>query len=153
MAKVIAPFTPEQVVYLEVWQEVLPVHPYVCPYGENDELIDKNLIPTEAGWICPRCDYTQDWCDAHMCEEPKFGVPDSALMRQLSKGILDRLRIMYADYIAAKLATQASNPDIRGLILRRLIFRLRTCIDQYEFSSRSTPSSKEDPSSMEGNAE
>lgn len=38
-------------------------HPYIC--GNRDkhasDLSNDILIPTEKGWVCPSCSYTQDW--------------------------------------------------------------------------------------------
>ncbi len=44
----------EQVKNLEARQKVEYMHPYTCECGEN-------LIPTQEGWICGHCNYTQDW--------------------------------------------------------------------------------------------
>lgn len=70
-------FNPEEVVKLWQYQfgpwrnfvdedPNLPfrMHPYTCPHRhDHPELSgDKGiLIPTVRGWICPFCDYTQDW--------------------------------------------------------------------------------------------
>ena len=37
------------------------MHPYTCTCGMD-------LIPTTNGWICDKCEYTQDWC-LHGCLE------------------------------------------------------------------------------------
>ena len=70
-------FTPEQVVKLwqyqfGPWRDFLDedpslpfrMHPYTCPHRHDHPVIagDKGiLVPTVRGWICPFCDYTQDW--------------------------------------------------------------------------------------------
>jgi hypothetical protein len=76
-------FTPQQVVHLwghqfGPWRNPfvvgdehmpLPLHPFTCPNrGNHPELAgDKGvLVPTVRGWICPFCDYTQDWAHDFM---------------------------------------------------------------------------------------
>jgi hypothetical protein len=52
--KIHAPFTAAQREALADHQEAVRVHPYTCP---ND---GRKLVPLER-WVCPGCDYTQDW--------------------------------------------------------------------------------------------
>jgi hypothetical protein len=52
-----APWTDEQVARLKAWQENNMVHSYTC--GNDSKHAD--LIPTRDGWVCPDCDYKQDW--------------------------------------------------------------------------------------------
>ena len=47
-------WTEEQVKNLKKRQETFTLHPYTCDCGEN-------LIPTEEGWVCDKCSYTQYW--------------------------------------------------------------------------------------------
>lgn len=54
-----APFTPDQQARLREWQTSGLAHPYTCP---NDGEV---LAPLFV-WVCPVCDYTQDW--AHSLE-------------------------------------------------------------------------------------
>lgn len=54
-----APWTMEQVRKLARYQRLSHLHPYTCGWSENHG--EMNLIPTARGWICPACDYTQDW--------------------------------------------------------------------------------------------
>lgn len=69
MSKIIAPFTPEQVEALNAYQEKGYFHPFTCP-GEEDEgdapCPSRNLIATEAGWVCSCGRYTQDWAHEAM---------------------------------------------------------------------------------------
>lgn len=58
-----APFTPEQVEKLNDFQQNAVWHPYTC--NTNSDV----LVATEAGWICPTCDYTQDWANSAMVQE------------------------------------------------------------------------------------
>ena len=75
-------FTPEQVSYLwrhqfGPWRsfgskdESLPLrmHPFTCGNRSDHPVVagDKGvLVPTVRGWICPFCDYTQDWAHGFM---------------------------------------------------------------------------------------
>jgi hypothetical protein len=61
-----SPFSPDLVAALEMRQRDKFRHPFTCPnrgdgkHREND--IDLGaLVPTIRGWICPFCEYTQDW--------------------------------------------------------------------------------------------
>lgn len=43
-------------------------HPYTCDNRSDHPVVagDRGvLVPTVRGWICPFCDYTQDWAHAH----------------------------------------------------------------------------------------
>lgn len=54
-----APWSPEQIKTLEAWQRNKDLHPYTCGNGLHS--ITQVLIPTVDGWVCPSCDYTQNW--------------------------------------------------------------------------------------------
>lgn len=64
-----APFTPDQVVSLANWQADDNVHPFTCD-NRDDEVTHPGklgiLLPTVRGWICPFCDYTQNWAYTFM---------------------------------------------------------------------------------------
>jgi hypothetical protein len=67
------PFTPDQVVALEAFQRSGRFHPFTCPNRGDDEHRDTGvdlgaLVPTVRGWICPYCDYTQDWAHGFMAD-------------------------------------------------------------------------------------
>lgn len=60
------PWTEEEVRKLNDHQNDCRLHPFTCGSGNRK---DKNhldgegvLVATVNGWICPYCDYTQDWC-------------------------------------------------------------------------------------------
>jgi len=53
-----APFSSEQVHMLEQRQAQVEMHPYTC----GALYCRENLVPTRAGWVCPKCDYKQNWC-------------------------------------------------------------------------------------------
>ena len=57
-----APFTPEQVAALNEYQEGGYMHPFTCGTDKCRE----TLVATEAGWVCPACDYTQNWAHSFM---------------------------------------------------------------------------------------
>lgn len=52
-----APWSLTQVAALAAIQAAPTRHPYTC--GENSN--HKPLIPTQDGWVCSDCDYTQNW--------------------------------------------------------------------------------------------
>ncbi|TXT28227.1 MAG: hypothetical protein FD131_3360 [Rhodocyclaceae bacterium] len=91
--KINTPFTPAQVQVLNERQVhvdgSIPIHPSTCPNrgdgitydaaGNADDTVaihgteggDRGvLIATEIGWVCPHCDYRQDWAHAAMAERP-----------------------------------------------------------------------------------
>lgn len=63
MNSVKPPWDAETIANLNAYQTNGRFHPYTCG---NDS--DHILEATEAGWVCPRCDYTQNW--AHAGEHP-----------------------------------------------------------------------------------
>ena len=55
----------EQIQNLKDRQARMDMHPYTCECGEN-------LIPTEKGWRCGKCSYTQNWAHGtDLCGEFK----------------------------------------------------------------------------------
>jgi hypothetical protein len=58
-------FTPDEVESLNAYQESGVFHPFTCGSGNrmDERHLDGEglLVATEAGWICPCCDYKQDW--------------------------------------------------------------------------------------------
>lgn len=76
-------FTPDEVEVLAHNQTAHVIHPFTCPNrgdGNHREAYgDKGaLVATVRGWICPFCDYTQDWAHesmkVHKFTPAKFGV-------------------------------------------------------------------------------
>ena len=57
-----APFTDDQVKSLKEYQESGIFHPFTC--GGKD--CREDLEPTNNGWVCKSCEYTQDWCHEWM---------------------------------------------------------------------------------------
>lgn len=72
----IAPWTDAEVENLREWQTYGFVHPFTCPNRNNKNKpkhrIYENdlgtLVPTNKGWVCRDCNYTQDWCHPIMLE-------------------------------------------------------------------------------------
>lgn len=65
------PWTPEQVEALNGYQAAGRFHPFTCARrGEGGHQIRHGdlgvLVATADGWICPDCDYTQDWAHEFM---------------------------------------------------------------------------------------
>lgn len=69
--KIIAPWTPDQVDRLNRFQRLGNVHEFTC--ASNHEGADRTLVATKDGWICPHCDYRQNWAHAAMLDEAPFG--------------------------------------------------------------------------------
>jgi hypothetical protein len=66
-----APWTVEQVVALQNWQDAEFTHPFTCGKRDGHPTLHGDhgiLIPTVNGWICQFCDYTQDWAHPFMFE-------------------------------------------------------------------------------------
>lgn len=59
-----APFTPEQVESLNGFQKCGCVHPFTC----GGDKCRSDLVATEEGWVCPNCDYTQNWAHEFMAD-------------------------------------------------------------------------------------
>lgn len=78
MSKIRAPFTPEQVIALDHWQNNRLGHPFTCACRDEHPAHNGEkglLIPTVRGWICQFCDYTQDWAHSFMCA-PVYVIPE-----------------------------------------------------------------------------
>ena len=90
MKTVTAPFTPDQVQFLNERQchvdGGMALHPFTCP-NRNDGVAHGRigeahashgseggerglLIATPGGWVCPHCEYTQSWAYASMAVHP-----------------------------------------------------------------------------------
>ena len=77
-------FTPDEVANLAKYQTGetkfggFPMHPFTCPNrGDGDHRYAFGdlgaLVPTVRGWVCPFCDYTQDWAHGFMKAEQTKG--------------------------------------------------------------------------------
>jgi hypothetical protein len=64
LEKIKAPWTPETVKALNDFQHSGEWHPFTCGGSNRDKShLDGEgvLAATEYGWVCPYCDYEQDW--------------------------------------------------------------------------------------------
>lgn len=140
MDKITAPFTPEAVEGLKIWQNGYTAgHPFTCCGFEdckrdNDQGI---LIPREEGWICPCGKYTQDWYHAGMEHSPypitsKVGLTFAEIMLKNLKNI----------YIAMNEKADPNNLDDLD-ILMKAVNRYMNIIALYK-EADAARSSKED---------
>lgn len=70
-------FTPDEVVDLNDYQVRGHMHPFTCPNRGDGGHREFNgdlgaLVATVRGWVCPFCEYTQDWAHGHMKQTPAF---------------------------------------------------------------------------------
>lgn len=90
-----APWTSDQVRALNAYQRSGWLHPFTCGHCRDTQgviferapdtgilhrvtgnqhdgweifVLDRTLTATAAGWICPTCDYTQDWAHDWMVD-------------------------------------------------------------------------------------
>lgn len=72
-------FTPDEVVNLDAYQRQGHFHPFTCPNRDRDHRVMGGdlgaLIPTVRGWICPFCDFTQNWAHDFMTQQQQRGTP------------------------------------------------------------------------------
>lgn len=61
-------FTPQEVLSLNEYQSCGFMHPFTCGGGHRTEHPDGEgiLVATTHGWVCPYCDYRQDWAHESM---------------------------------------------------------------------------------------
>lgn len=71
-----APWTPAQVQALNRYQQAGRMHPFTCGYSAEYEHPggSTELVATIGGWICPYCEYEQDWAHPFMAD-PEYGRP------------------------------------------------------------------------------
>lgn len=122
-----APFTPEQVQRLNESQTQtgpdMPFHPFTCGYRDESAHGQEGgdtgvLIATEDGWVCPSCDYTQDWAHAFMAERAPDGAIREDLQQKINKKAVRRIGVCLAEY--GRLAEKGGRgADIMVACLRR----------------------------------
>lgn len=56
-------FTEDEVKSLNEYQKEGLTHPFTCGNNHDGERV---LVATTDGWICPSCDYKQDWAHSWM---------------------------------------------------------------------------------------
>lgn len=63
-------FTPEEVLVLNEYQASGMMHPFTCGKDNRNKVTHPDgegiLVATVRGWICPFCDYTQNWAHDFM---------------------------------------------------------------------------------------
>jgi hypothetical protein len=81
MSKIVAPWDDATVAALNRWQAAGFVHPFTCG-GERSDAVHRYyalaqgqgdrgiLVATRDGWVCPACDYRQDWAHDFMVSKP-----------------------------------------------------------------------------------
>lgn len=69
---VVAPFSEEQVLCLNAYQQSGMMHPFTC--GGLHDGQSPVLTATVDGWVCPteRCAYRQDWAHDFMATRPRM---------------------------------------------------------------------------------
>ena len=132
--KITAPFSPDQVQYLNERQchvdGGMALHPFTCP-NRNDGLTHDRvseggerglLIATPGGWVCPHCEYTLSWAYASMAVRP---TPVADLFRDhpvlleiFGRPRLDQLEEVLAQYKALA-ASGRNGADIMVACLER----------------------------------
>lgn len=82
-----APWTDEQVKSLNKYQQCSWVHPFTCG-GKNCRRV---LVATPNGWICPKCDYKQDWAHEFMLKfnEHPMENPEETLKKLQKESNID----------------------------------------------------------------
>lgn len=63
----VAPWTDDEVRSLNEYQASGVMHPFTCENDDADYCASV-LTATPAGWICPDCDYTQNWAKDWMVD-------------------------------------------------------------------------------------
>jgi len=61
----------DQILLLNKAQTAGHIHPFTCPNRSDGQHREFNgdkgaLVATRRGWICPWCDYIQDWAQEFM---------------------------------------------------------------------------------------
>lgn len=101
-ARVHVPFTDETVRRLNEHQKRGDRHPFTCG---NEHEGNNVLTATTRGWVCPTCDYTQEWAHLTMAIDPVIfsehpGHPGHVARAALGGGVPQpgqRVRIEYGD--------------------------------------------------------
>lgn len=76
-----APWTPEQVAALNAYQALGFVHEFTCLEDHGPD--SRVLVAATDGWICPSCDYTQDWAHDAMADIERH--PPNPMQRLFGK--------------------------------------------------------------------
>ena len=90
-------------------------HPFTCANRGNGHHGEEGgdtgvLIATLTGWVCPHCDYTQDWAHPMMASSTPDGLPD-----WLQKHRDDQVPSILASRLEAYRMLQVTRPDAPGV--------------------------------------
>lgn len=75
-------FTADEVTNLNAFQNAGVMHPFTC----GTEECRHDLVATTRGWICPYCDYTQDWAHDFMKDGSAVKNNPLAALKSQSSG-------------------------------------------------------------------
>lgn len=83
-------FTSDIVANLWKYQLGGKMHPFTCANrGDGHHRVIGSdlgmLIPTVKGWICPFCNYVQDWSHDFMADGSANDIPDLLWSKAMSK--------------------------------------------------------------------
>ncbi len=99
-----APFTAEQQLALDRWQNDGAVHPFTCPNGHGPLVVGPH-------WWCRHCVYVQNW--AHAIMASGFSAPTlGAGMSDDATGVPDTAAAMIAEQWARQHARDAYDSDL-----------------------------------------
>lgn len=79
-----APWAPEEVDSLNAYQRCDYVHHFTC--GGRHEGGGPDLIATQDGWVCPGCDYRQNWAHGGMLSGETVAATDAAMRLRKKTG-------------------------------------------------------------------
>jgi hypothetical protein len=127
LEKIEAPFNIDVVQALNEYQtstgDSRPMHPFTCGNrsepGHSSEGGDLGLlVATDDGWVCPFCEYTQQWSHAFMADR-KAGIPpfpwDKTTPRERDQEKYNRAIKVKQEYVALD-ARLPCGPGIKVMI-------------------------------------
>lgn len=121
-------FTPDEVHSLNEYQNSGFAHPFTCGSGHRTEHPDGEgiLVATTQGWVCPYCDYRQDWAHVSMKNGAWKRTTTYAISHDLRR--LAALRLEFYDELLAAV-----------LLQKRTLEAIRTTADLLNPSHGSAP--------------
>lgn len=80
-------FNKDQIDSLNDYQKSGNFHPFTCK-NHGDENHGKNdyLVATASGWICPYCEYKQDWAHSFMADY-SWDMPKAEQSKHVRVGV------------------------------------------------------------------
>jgi hypothetical protein len=83
--RVYAPFTIKQITNLNAYQRSGFGHPFTCGTDDCHDIDGERsiLIATGPGWICPKCDYKQDWAHTWMANDSWANAAGKGIMNDV----------------------------------------------------------------------